>query len=46
MQAERRLLVVRLVAHFTVGLHSLQARIPSAGTRELKSKSRQFSVLA
>jgi hypothetical protein len=32
-------------SHFTVGLHSLQARIPSAGTRELKSKPRQFSVL-
>lgn len=32
-------------SHFTVGLHSSQARIPSAGTRELKSKPRQFSVL-
>ena len=32
-------------SHFTVGHHSLQARIPSAGTRELKSKPRQFTVL-
>ena len=32
-------------SHLTVGLHSLQARILSAGTRELKSKPRQFTVL-
>jgi hypothetical protein len=31
--------------HFSAGLHSLQARIPSAGIRELKSKPRQFTVL-
>jgi len=31
--------------HFSAGPHSLRARIPSAGTRELKSKPRQFTVL-
>jgi len=31
--------------HFSAGLHSLQARIASAGNRELKSKPRQFIVL-
>ncbi len=30
---------------FTAGAHSLQARIPSAGNRKLKSKPRQFTVL-
>ena len=33
-------------SHFNAGPHSLQARIPPAGTRELKSKPRQFTVLA
>jgi hypothetical protein len=31
--------------HFSAGPHSLRARIPSAGNRDLKSKPRQFTVL-
>jgi hypothetical protein len=30
--------------HFSAGPHSLRARIPSGGTRDLKSKRRQFTV--